>query len=79
MQNLNIRLTVSIGDFFDNKSISVNPDLDVALLLLEGKRARLQDLFTLQNVILTQEDRVLSVDEVLTRVLEFYRRFVPYR
>lgn len=43
------------------------------------RKQNLQDLFTLQNVILTQEDRVLSVDEVLTRVLEFYRKFVPYR
>jgi hypothetical protein len=43
------------------------------------RRQNLQDLFTLQNVILVQEDNVLSVDEVLTRVLEFYRRFVPFR
>lgn len=43
------------------------------------RRQNLQDLFTLQNVILSQEDNALSVDEVLTRVLEFYRRFVPFR
>jgi hypothetical protein len=39
----------------------------------------MQDLKTLQKIILEEEDRVLSLDEVLSRVLSFYRRFVQYR
>ena len=39
----------------------------------------MQDLKTLQKIILEEEDLVLSLDEVLSRVLSFYRRFVQYR
>ncbi|UCH57626.1 MAG: hypothetical protein JSV18_01525 [Candidatus Bathyarchaeota archaeon] len=39
----------------------------------------LQDLKEIQRIILVEEDRALSLDEVLSRILGFYRRFVPYR
>lgn len=39
----------------------------------------MQDLNTIQKIILEEEDRVLSLDEVLSRILSFYRRFVPYK
>jgi len=37
------------------------------------------DLRAIQKVILFEEERVLSLDETLTRVLSFYGRFVPFR
>lgn len=37
------------------------------------------DLHLIQQVILTEEGQALSVEEVLKRVLSFYRQFVPYR
>ena len=38
----------------------------------------LQTLKTLQKVILYEEARVQSLDEVLTRVLEWYNRYVQF-
>ena len=37
------------------------------------------DLNIIQRVFMMYEDEFLSLDEVLSRVLEFYRKFVPYR
>ncbi len=37
------------------------------------------DLKIIQRVFMMYEDESLSLDEVLSRVLEFYRKFVPYR
>lgn len=37
------------------------------------------DLHLIQRVILEEEDQALSIEEVLVRVLGFYRRFVPYK
>ena len=68
---MNIGETITEGD---REYLRPSDARDITL-----RKQNLQDLFILQNVILTQEDRVLSVDEVLTRVLEFYRKFVQYR
>ena len=38
----------------------------------------LRSLKAIQNVIEVEEGRETSLDEVLTRILAFYRRFVPY-
>lgn len=46
---------------------------------LRLRRENVQDLETIQKIILAEEDRVLSMDEVLSRILSFYRRFVPYK
>ena len=37
------------------------------------------DLHLIQRVILEEENQALSIEEVLVRVLGFYRRFVPYK
>jgi hypothetical protein len=36
-------------------------------------------LEAIQRIILIEEDKVMSLDEVLARVLGFYGRFVPYK
>jgi len=46
---------------------------------LRLRRENVQDLEIIQKIILAEEDRVLSMDEVLSRILSFYRRFVPYK
>ncbi|MFH2110692.1 MAG: hypothetical protein ABIJ47_05460 [Candidatus Bathyarchaeota archaeon] len=38
-----------------------------------------KDLEALQEVIALEEDEFLSTEEVLSRVLSFYNRFVPFR
>ncbi len=45
------------------------------LALRQGNQ---RDLLTLQHIIHVEEDNCCSVDEVLARVLDFYRRFVPF-
>jgi len=40
--------------------------------------SNLENLQTLKTVIQTEEGREVSMDEALGRVLQFYRRFVPY-
>ena len=37
------------------------------------------DLQLIQRVILAEEGQALSVEQALTRVLGFYRQFVPYK
>jgi histidyl-tRNA synthetase len=36
-------------------------------------------LESLQKVILAEEDKKVSVDDTLSRVLDFYNKFVPYQ
>lgn len=36
-------------------------------------------LKAIQRIIMTEEDKAMSLDEVLARVLGFYGRFVPYK
>jgi hypothetical protein len=43
------------------------------------RQKNLRDLKTLQKIYFMYEDEVLSIDEVLERVLEFYGKFVPYK
>lgn len=38
----------------------------------------LQKLMRIQNIILVEDGIDSSLDEALTRVLDFYRKFVPY-
>jgi len=38
----------------------------------------LRSLKAIQNIIKVEEGRETSLDEALTRILMFYRRFVPY-
>jgi len=46
---------------------------------LNLSKENIVDLKIIQRVFMMYEDEFLSLDEVLSRVLEFYRRFVPYR
>jgi hypothetical protein len=46
---------------------------------LNLSKENIVDLKTIQRVYMMYEDEFLSLDEVLSRVLEFYRKFVPYR
>jgi hypothetical protein len=43
------------------------------------RQQNLDDITRLQKVILLEEARALSHDEVLARLLTFYARFVPFR
>ena len=46
---------------------------------LNFSKENMVDLKIIQRVFMMYEDESLSLDEVLSRVLEFYRKFVPYR
>ena len=46
---------------------------------LELRKTNLKDLKTIQKMYLIYENEALSIDETLSRVLEFYRKFVPYK
>lgn len=46
---------------------------------LKIRKQNMEDLKALQRIILVEEDRQCSVDEILARVLSLYRKFVPYR
>ena len=64
----------------------VEHELSVGLELNEDdvrdlnlSKENIVDLKIIQRVFRMYEDESLSLDEVLSRVLEFYRKFVPYR
>jgi hypothetical protein len=54
----------------------VSPDIVVENVF--GKR-NLCDLERIRNLILTEEDKALEVQEVLTRILEHYNMYINYR
>ena len=58
----------------DPENIRANDLRDIRL-----RQQNLEDIRRLQKVMLIEEDRVLSRDEVLARLLTFYARFVPFR
>ena len=43
------------------------------------RRQNAEDLKSIQKVFSLEEEKELTLDEVLARVLSFYRRFVPYK
>ncbi|MCW4050591.1 MAG: hypothetical protein NWE89_12745 [Candidatus Bathyarchaeota archaeon] len=45
---------------------------------IELKKKNQVALTSIQEILMTEEDRVYSVEETLDRVLGFYKRFVPY-
>ena len=49
-----------------------------ALRDLALRRRNLRDLNAIQDIVYMEEDQVLSADEALARVLDHYRRFVPF-
>jgi hypothetical protein len=44
---------------------------------LRVRQANTRDLLALQEIIDLEEGRALSLEEVLARVIGFYKRFVP--
>ncbi len=50
-----------------------------ALRMLKLRLDNIRELEALRKVINEEEDKVLSVDDVLARVLKFYGMFVPYK
>ena len=64
----------------ENQGVGTQPICDdAALRELQLRLHNLKDLETLRRVINEEEEKFLSVDEVLARVLEFYGRFVPFK
>jgi hypothetical protein len=57
----------------DSENIRTSDVRDIRL-----RQQNLDDLRKLQKVMLVEEDKVLSYDEILTRILTFYSRFVPF-
>jgi hypothetical protein len=63
----------------DIRSISVDSLNEEELRLLKTMEQNVQDLKRIQFVYLMEEDNHLTLDEVLARVLSFYRKFIPYK
>ena len=59
--------------------LQTNVALEEDIRDLNLSQENIRDLKTIQRMYRIYEDEFLSVDEVLSRVLEFYRKFVPYR
>lgn len=57
----------------------LDPVSDADRRQLRLRRQNIQDLRTLQKVIMLEEKRTLSMDEVLARALAFYGKFVPFK
>jgi len=45
---------------------------------LKLRMKNMNDLRTLQEIMRNEEDKIYSLDEVLSRILSFYGKFVPY-
>jgi len=46
---------------------------------LKLRRQNVQAIKAIQSIIMKEEDTVMSQDEVLTRILDFYSRYVPFK
>ena len=46
---------------------------------LNLRRQNLQAIKAIQNIIIKEDDAVMSQDEVLSRILDFYSRYVPFK
>lgn len=57
----------------------LDPVSDADRRQLRLRRQNIRDLRTLQKVIMLEEKRTLSMDEVLARALAFYGKFVPFK
>lgn len=74
----NIENEMLIGDIeipnHIGKVVSENHLRDLAV-----RRQNIEGLRAIQKVISVMEESDPTLDEVLARILSFYRRFVPYR
>jgi hypothetical protein len=46
---------------------------------LKLRRQNLQAIKAIQSIIMEEDDAVKSQDEVLSRILDFYSRYVPFK
>ena len=46
---------------------------------LNLRRENVQAIKAIQSIIMKEEDTVMSRDEVLSRILDFYSRYVPFK
>ncbi len=46
---------------------------------LNLRRQNVQAIQAIQSIIMKEEDTVMSPDEVLSRILDFYSRYVPFK
>jgi hypothetical protein len=46
---------------------------------LNLRRQNVQAIKSIQSIIMKEEDTVMSQDEVLSRILDFYSRYVPFK
>ena len=63
----------------DVQSISLDSLNEEEFRLLKTMEQNIQDLKRIQFIYLMEEDKNLTIDEVLARVLSFYRKHVPYK
>ena len=64
---------------FDPKMIILHEAVEQFLLLGKICEENLESLKAIQKVISLEEGQDVTLNEVLARVLQFYRIFVPYR
>ena len=57
----------------------LDPMSDADRRQLRLRRQNIRDLRTLQKVIMLEEKKTLSMDEVLARALAFYGKIVPFK
>ena len=67
-----------IGEM-DIQSISLDSLNEEEFRLLKTMEQNIQDLKRIQFIYLMEEDKNLTLDEVLARVLSFYRKHIPYK
>ena len=46
---------------------------------LNLRRQNVQAIQAIQSIIMQEDDTVMSRDEVLSRILDFYGRYVPFK
>ena len=46
---------------------------------LNLRRQNVQAIKAIQSIIMKEDDTVMSQDEVLSRILDFYGRYVPFK
>ena len=63
----------------DLPSISVSSLSEEESRLLKTMEQNIQDLKRIQFVYLMEEDKNLTLAEVLARILSFYRKYIPYK
>ena len=77
-QNMNSQIFETEAETYYNNKLCHDVSPDIVVENVFGKR-NLCDLERIRNLILTEEDKALEVQEVLTRILEHYNMYINYR